>query len=86
MLRMNDTTIIAETNKVIAKILTKAWDQRSNKMVDLTLYIELRDEEDEPKPHVEKILSKLGFINQGIINVQMVDVTYDCEKLFLANK
>lgn len=86
-IKMNGTAIVQEIERVICKCEVKAFDKRTARSLKLLMYVELTDEEQEPKPIVEKILNKLGFSYYGFESTPITtSVNNDAEELFKIGK
>ncbi len=86
MFKMDDMTITQCTDKVLARVEADAIDQRNGKEENLILYIELTAEEQNAKPIVERALRNLGYLYNGITNVETTSVPFDAEGMFLFGK
>lgn len=64
-IKMSGANIIQEVEITICKCVLKAIDKRTGKVIPLTMFIELTDDDQEAKPIAEKVLKKLGFTFYG---------------------
>lgn len=86
MYRMENATIFQDDAKVLAKAEVIAYDNRANEQVNLTVYIELTEQEQEEKPIIERVLRGLGYTYHGITNVVTTSVPFNAEQMWRYGK
>lgn len=86
MYRMENDTIIQETDKVLAKACVRAYDERARKEVHLTIFCELTSEDQDVKPVAERAMRNLGYTYTGMDSVDTTSVPFDAEGFYLAGK
>lgn len=87
IVKLKDTTIVQEFDNVICKCQVHAMDKRSGEKEHLTIFVELTEQEQEPKVIVEKILRKLGYYFYSFdIDPETTTIPFDAEKLFELGK
>ena len=86
MFRMNKTVIIQEDEKVLARIETLAYDNRTGKTETLVIFCELTSEEQDASTVAKKALGMLGYIYQGIQDVETTSLPYNAETAWKLGK
>ena len=77
--RMDKMIIIQDSMKDVARVNLIAYDNRTKQEVNLVLYVEIVDKDQNVKPIAENALEKLGYAYLGITDVEVVSVIFDCE-------
>jgi len=86
MFRMKNTTITQEDEKVLARIETLAYDNRTGKTETLVIFCELTSEEQDASTVAKKALGVLGYIYQGIQDVETTSLPYNTEQAWHLGK
>ena len=86
MYRMEKTVIIQETEKVLARIEVDAFDNRTQKTETLVIFTELVNEEQPASDVAKKALKELGYLYQGVKDVETTTVPFDAEGFYYAGK
>ena len=81
--KMKDMTIIQEFDSVVCKCDVFAGDKRTDEKVHITMYFELSEPDQLPKPIAEKILERLGYFFYGFDSTpEIMPMPYDAELMF----
>lgn len=86
MFRMEKTVISQTTEKVMARVDVSAIDRRTQEKVEMIIFCELTEKEQNVKPIVERALENLGYLYYGISNVDTTSVPFDAEGMYLTGK
>ncbi len=82
MFRMDNTLIIQTTEKVIAEVQAIAYDLRTQKRVNLVIYCELTENNQDVKPIIEHVLERMGYQYMGIGDVITTSVPFDALEMY----
>lgn len=83
---MEENAIIQTTDKVLAKAEIKALDLRTQQTIDMVLYCELDEEDQDVKPILDRGLKQMGYMCCGIENVDTTSVLFDAKEEYLKGK
>ena len=81
--KMKDLTIVQEFENVICKCEVFAGDKRTDEKVHMTMYFEMMEPDQMPKPIAERILERLGYFFYGFDSEpETMPMPYDAELMF----
>lgn len=86
MFTMKGTIVTQITEKVLSRVEVEAYDNRTRKIEQLTLYIELTEQEQEEKPIIERACSKLGYTLIGWTHNVTTSVPFNAETMWHKGK
>lgn len=86
MFRMEGTIITQLTEKVLSRVEVKVYDNRTRMNEQLTLYIELTEQEQEEKPIIERACNKLGYTLIGWTKKVTTSVPFNAETMWHKGK
>lgn len=86
MFKMDNTVIVQETEKVLARIEVTAYDNRTMKSESLVIFAELTSEEQDASTVAKRALKEMGYLYQGISNVVTTSLPYNTEQAWHLGK
>lgn len=86
MFKMDNTVIVQETEKVLARIEVSAYDNRTMKSESLVIFAELTSEEQDASTVAKRALKEMGYLYQGIADVVTTSLPYNAEQAWHLGK